>query len=184
MCSIYAPLEPRLVARCEGHSSFLRGLAWEVESDDEQDGIRFASVAEDCKMIRWELSPAALSRPKAQVRFTLSLSYQSDWLIQSDDEQGPYNRNRSSSMSSSKHRTLDSFSFSHVHSQSHISLAQSATTPSFHPSPRRAEVAVLQPASIKVVSNDPLEDLILLPGGKIVTLSRTGQIQLFERVEV
>ena len=87
-------------------------------------------------------------------------------------------------MSSSRHRTLDSFS--QPHSLSHVSLAQPSLTPTFHPSPRRAEVAVLQPASIKVVSNDPLEDLILLPGGggKIVTLSRTGQIQLFERVEM
>ena len=79
MCTIYAPLEPRLVARCEGHSSFLRGLAWEVDDDDEQDGIRFASVAEDCKMIRWELSPAALSRPKAHVRPPKSIRIAADW---------------------------------------------------------------------------------------------------------
>lgn len=63
LCTVYAPLEQRLVARCQGHSSFVTGVAWDPWRSDETT-LRFGSVSEDCKLILWDLSSAALSRPK------------------------------------------------------------------------------------------------------------------------
>lgn len=67
LCTIYAPNEQQLVARCEGHSSWVTGVAWDPWRSDERT-TRFASVGEDCKLILWDLSSAALMRPKSHVR--------------------------------------------------------------------------------------------------------------------
>ncbi|KAJ1026762.1 hypothetical protein NDA16_002059 [Ustilago loliicola] len=65
LVTVWAPREGRIVTRCQGHTSFVTGLAWDPwrwSSDDKT--YRFASVGEDCKMILWDLSSAALNRPK------------------------------------------------------------------------------------------------------------------------
>lgn len=66
LVTVWAPREGRIVARCQGHTSFVTGLAWDPwrwSGDDRT--YRFASVGEDCKMILWDFSSAALKRPKA-----------------------------------------------------------------------------------------------------------------------
>lgn len=65
LVTVWAPREGRIVARCQGHTSFVTGVAWDPwrwSSDDRT--YRFASVGEDCKMILWDFSSAALNRPK------------------------------------------------------------------------------------------------------------------------
>lgn len=65
LVTVWAPREGRIVARCQGHTSFVSALAWDPwrwSSDDRT--YRFASVGEDCKMIFWDFSSAALNRPK------------------------------------------------------------------------------------------------------------------------
>ncbi|KAK4053745.1 hypothetical protein OIV83_001401 [Microbotryomycetes sp. JL201] len=64
LCTIYAPLEQRIVAQCHGHGSWVTGVAWDPWRSDDRT-MRFASVGEDCKLIFWDLSSAALTRPKA-----------------------------------------------------------------------------------------------------------------------
>jgi WD40 repeat protein len=64
----------RLLSRCPGHSSFVRGLAfdpWKWKVEDKT--YRFASVGEDGKVFLWDFSSAALVRPKATPH---SASYQ------------------------------------------------------------------------------------------------------------
>lgn len=72
LCTIYSPLEQRIVARCQGHSSWVTGVAWDPWRSDERT-MRFASVGEDCKLILWDLSSAALTRPKAHVSIHLAI---------------------------------------------------------------------------------------------------------------
>lgn len=65
LVTVWAPREGRIVARCQGHTSFVTSLAWDPwrwSSDDRT--YRFASVGEDCKVILWDFSSAALNRPK------------------------------------------------------------------------------------------------------------------------
>ncbi|CAH7670215.1 WD40-repeat-containing domain protein [Phakopsora pachyrhizi] len=63
--TVYAPLEQRVIARCQGHSSFVTGLAYDFWNSDERSS-RFASVSEDGKLIFWDLSSASLNRPRLQ----------------------------------------------------------------------------------------------------------------------
>ncbi|EST05141.2 WD40 repeat [Kalmanozyma brasiliensis GHG001] len=65
LVTVWAPREGRIVARCQGHTSFVTGLAWDPWRWSSEDRTyRFASVGEDCKMILWDFSSAALNRPK------------------------------------------------------------------------------------------------------------------------
>jgi len=57
--------DQRVVARCEGHCSFVSGLAWDRERCDVlKERYRFASVGEDGKLLLWDFAPAGLHRPK------------------------------------------------------------------------------------------------------------------------
>ncbi|KAI0263363.1 WD40-repeat-containing domain protein [Gloeopeniophorella convolvens] len=80
LVNIFSPWEQRVIARCQGHSSFLSALAFD---DVRCDGrtYRFASVGEDNKLILWDFSSGILHRPKLHahhhrlsVASTLSLS--------------------------------------------------------------------------------------------------------------
>ncbi len=65
LVTVWAPREGRIVARCQGHTSFVTGVAWDPWRWSSEDRTyRFASVGEDCKMILWDFSSAALNRPK------------------------------------------------------------------------------------------------------------------------
>ncbi|THH29578.1 hypothetical protein EUX98_g4601 [Antrodiella citrinella] len=63
LVTIYSPWEQRVVARCQGHSSFVSAVAFD---DIRCDGrtYRFGSVGEDNKLILWDFSSGALHRPK------------------------------------------------------------------------------------------------------------------------
>ncbi|KAG6820648.1 hypothetical protein H0H93_013847 [Arthromyces matolae] len=82
LVTIFSPWEQRVVARCQGHSSFVSALAFD---DLRCDGrtYRFGSVGEDNKFILWDFSSGALHRPKLQVErffanvlFSISMSFQ------------------------------------------------------------------------------------------------------------
>ena len=84
LLTIFSPWEQRVVARCQGHSSFVSAVAFD---DLRCDGrtYRFGSVGEDNKLIlvcvgfhpsdrdnrsctiQWDFSSGALHRPKFQV---------------------------------------------------------------------------------------------------------------------
>lgn len=71
--TVYAPLEQHIVAHCQGHSSWVTGVAWDASRSEERT-LRIASVGEDCKLILWDLSSASLTRPKAHVSRGVSLA--------------------------------------------------------------------------------------------------------------
>ena len=73
LVTVYAPLEQHIVAHCQGHSSWVTGVAWDASRSEERT-LRIASVGEDCKLILWDLSSASLTRPKAHVSLTLLLA--------------------------------------------------------------------------------------------------------------
>lgn len=50
LLTIFAPFEQRIVARCQGHSSFVSGLAFD-ELKCNGRTYRFTSVGEDNKLI-------------------------------------------------------------------------------------------------------------------------------------
>ncbi|KAL8283610.1 hypothetical protein RQP46_005405 [Phenoliferia psychrophenolica] len=150
LCTIYSPSEQRLVARCQGHTSFVTGVAWDPWKSDERTS-RFASVGEDCKLILWDLSSAALSRPKAH---------------------GPHAHRRmsaGSTFSLARRRGVDSTSQLPMY-------PTERSGPVYHPAP----IAMLQPLMVKCLSTDLFSSLSFLPDS-LVTVSRIGQIKRWER---
>ncbi|SCV69072.1 BQ2448_2092 [Microbotryum intermedium] len=151
LCTIYAPLEQRLVARCQGHSSWVSGVAWDPWRSDERT-MRFASVGEDCKLVLWDLSSAALTRPKSHA-------------------QHPHARRLS-------------LSAQRLESSGHLPISPKGTSdrtsPVYHPSPRRDDVAHLQPVMVKTLSHDLFANVFFLPQ-YLLTVSRSGQIRQYDR---
>ncbi|KAF8559707.1 WD40 repeat-like protein [Imleria badia] len=65
LLTIFSPWEQRVVARCQGHSSFVSAVAFDALRCDGRT-YRFGSVGEDNKLILWDFSSGALHRPKLQ----------------------------------------------------------------------------------------------------------------------
>ncbi|KAG9318615.1 WD40 repeat-like protein [Chiua virens] len=65
LLTIFSPWEQRVVARCQGHSSFVSAVAFDAPKCDGRT-YRFGSVGEDNKLILWDFSSGALHRPKLQ----------------------------------------------------------------------------------------------------------------------
>ncbi|KAI8328984.1 WD40-repeat-containing domain protein [Chlamydoabsidia padenii] len=66
LVTIWAFREQRVMARCQGHSSWVTSVAFDPWRCDERV-YRFASVGEDAKLILWDFSVPALHRPKTKV---------------------------------------------------------------------------------------------------------------------
>ncbi|KAK4058932.1 hypothetical protein OIO90_000378 [Microbotryomycetes sp. JL221] len=132
LCTVYAPLEQRIVAQCHGHASWITGVAWDPWRSDDRT-MRFASVGEDCKLIFWDLSSAALTRPKTH------------------GHHGPRRHSLTSQRESMVHLPLNSIQ------------DQRLIEPLYHSSPHRNDIAKLQPIMIKTLSLDLFSNLIFLP---------------------
>ncbi|KAI8379722.1 catabolite repression protein creC [Radiomyces spectabilis] len=63
LVTIWAFPEQRIVARCQGHKSWVTGVAFDPWRCDDRV-YRFCSVGDDCKLIFWDFSFNALHRPK------------------------------------------------------------------------------------------------------------------------
>ncbi|CAO3644822.1 unnamed protein product [Cunninghamella echinulata] len=66
LVTIWAFREQRIIARCQGHSSWVTSVAFDPWRCDERV-YRFASVGEDAKLILWDFSVPALHLPKTRV---------------------------------------------------------------------------------------------------------------------
>jgi hypothetical protein len=53
-----------LVARCQGHNSWVTACAFDPWRCDERN-YRFGSVGEDCRLLLWDFSVGMLHRPRA-----------------------------------------------------------------------------------------------------------------------
>ncbi|CAO3644329.1 unnamed protein product [Cunninghamella blakesleeana] len=71
LVTIWGFLERRIVARCQGHKSWVTSVAFDPYRRDDKI-YRFGSVGEDCKLILWDFSFSALHRPKNKHRGTAS----------------------------------------------------------------------------------------------------------------
>lgn len=64
LVSIWSLNERQIVARCQGHHSWITAVAFDPWRCDERN-YRFGSVGEDCKLLLWDFSVGMLHRPKA-----------------------------------------------------------------------------------------------------------------------
>eukprot|EP00697_Spironema_sp_BW2_P008848 gnl/Spiro4/23574_TR11651_c0_g1_i1.p1 gnl/Spiro4/23574_TR11651_c0_g1~~gnl/Spiro4/23574_TR11651_c0_g1_i1.p1 ORF type:complete len:507 (+),score=91.42 gnl/Spiro4/23574_TR11651_c0_g1_i1:63-1583(+) len=57
---------PQLVARCEGHHSWVSAVAFDHSRCSEESGVyRFGSVGQDCRLLLWDFQEEELSVPES-----------------------------------------------------------------------------------------------------------------------
>lgn len=63
LVSIWSLADRQIVARCQGHNSYVSCVAFDPWRCDERT-YRFGSVGDDCRLLLWDFSVAMLHRPK------------------------------------------------------------------------------------------------------------------------
>ncbi|KAG7092811.1 hypothetical protein E1B28_009127 [Marasmius oreades] len=132
LLTIFSPWEQRVVARCQGHSSFVSSVYFDELRCDGRT-YRFGSVGEDNKLILWDFSSGALHRPKLQSHQRVSMS-----------------------------STLSLSAFRRDRSAFHLPEGDGEVTPKYHPAPSRNEVAVVQPVLVKHMEGEILSAVAFL----------------------
>ncbi|PPQ77504.1 hypothetical protein CVT25_011301 [Psilocybe cyanescens] len=156
LLTIFSPWEQRVIARCQGHSSFVSSVAFDELRCDGRT-YRFGSVAEDNKLIFWDFSSGVLHRPKFQATHHQRMSVSSTISL-------AFKRDRSAQ---------------YLPATNSPGLEESAS-PRFHPAPSRNEIAFVQPVLIKQLECDLLTVIQFLPRS-ILTATKGGQIRLWIR---
>ncbi|KAL1297825.1 hypothetical protein AAFC00_006354 [Neodothiora populina] len=64
LVSIWSFADAALVARCQGHNSWVTDVKFDAWRCDDRN-YRFGSVGEDCRLLLWDFSVGMLGRPKA-----------------------------------------------------------------------------------------------------------------------
>ncbi|KAF8511148.1 WD40-repeat-containing domain protein [Hysterangium stoloniferum] len=155
LITVISPWEQRVIARCQGHSSFVSSIGFDELRCDGRT-YRFASVGEDNKLIFWDFSSGALHRPKLQVRLRHSLILSSTVSL--------VLRRRS--------ETIDRSTLHLPHNDTNVIR--------YHPAPSRNDVAILQPVLIKHVEGDILSVISFLSSA-VLTVTRSAHIKFWVR---
>lgn len=64
LISIWSVVDSAIVARCQGHQSWVTSVAFDPWRCDDRN-YRFGSVGEDCRLCLWDFNVGMLHRPKA-----------------------------------------------------------------------------------------------------------------------
>ncbi|KAL5001549.1 hypothetical protein BDV10DRAFT_182448 [Aspergillus recurvatus] len=165
LVTIWSLPERKIVARCQGHDSWVSAVAFDPWRCDERT-YRIGSVGDDCNLLLWDFSVGMLHRPK--VHHQASARHRTSLIV-------------SSSQQLSRHRA-DSAG-NRMRSDSQRTAADSETAPDQpvqHPVESRARTALLPPIMSKAVGEDPIcwlgfqEDTIM-------TSSLEGHIRTWDR---
>jgi len=162
LVSIWSLADRQLVARCQGHDSYVAAVAFDPWRCDDKT-YRFGSVGDDCKLLLWDFSVGMLHRPK-----------------------GALSRARGSvsgSVSLARHRT-ESASVNRLRSESNRSgtMQEDEEEPEIivHPLEPRARTAQLPPVMIKTVDTHPLCGLAF-EQDCIITSCSDGHVRTWDR---
>ena len=133
LISIWCPSESALIARCQGHQSWVTTVAFDPWRCDERN-YRFGSVGEDCRLCLWDFNVGMLHRPKAaSVRNRGSVSSRMTALQRAETHGTSASRLRSDS-----------------------NLSADGGDEKVHAVDPRSSTAILPPVLTKVADKDPL----------------------------
>ncbi|KAN0064747.1 hypothetical protein ACQY0O_001804 [Thecaphora frezii] len=173
LVTVWAPREGRIVARCQGHTSFVTGLAWDPwRWRDDDRTYRFATVGEDCKLIFWDFSSAALNRPKAHLYGSHSASARRSGV---GSTFSLVDKSRSPGGAAGR-RSIDR-PMASPHASSGFSTSQE---PNRHPPLPRSEVAILQPVVTVNLKGELLTGIRFRPDS-LALIRKNGNIETFAR---
>ncbi|KAJ2681666.1 hypothetical protein H4R19_007294, partial [Coemansia spiralis] len=65
LISIWSYYDQCIVARCQGHESWVTGIVFDPTGHEDDDTYRFMSVGDDARLLVWDFSLAALHHPRA-----------------------------------------------------------------------------------------------------------------------
>ncbi|KAG8930156.1 hypothetical protein FRC01_003209, partial [Tulasnella sp. 417] len=172
LITIYSPQEQRVIARCQGHFSFVSSVVFDPLRCDGRT-YRFASVGEDCKLVLWDFSSGTLHRPRLQsvsgahahrnsISSQYSLALRGTTGRASLDVADPFVSGAG-------------FGFGFG-----FAGAPRMSASKYHPAPSRNEVAVVQPVLVKSIDGDILSS-VSITANAIFTASRPGIIKVWTR---
>jgi WD40 repeat protein len=134
LVSIWSLADSALVARCQGHNSWVTAVAFDPWRCDERN-YRFGSVGEDCRLLLWDFSVGMLHRPRAaSVRQRASIS----------------------SALPNAPRTRAESTATMFRSESNLSSKSLEAEDIVHPVEPRARTAILPPVMAKAIDEHPL----------------------------
>ncbi|KAB8224187.1 hypothetical protein BDV33DRAFT_188456 [Aspergillus novoparasiticus] len=170
LVTIWSFPERKIVARCQGHNSWVSTVAFDPWRCDERT-YRFGSVGDDCRLLLWDFSVGMLHRPRAHQ----ASARQRTSMIASNTQH--FNRHRADSasnrMRSDSQRTADTYN-------DYDSAVR-------HPVEPRARTALLPPIMSKIVGDDPIcwlgfqEDSIMTSSLEAAANTTEGHIRTWDR---
>ncbi|GAB1195051.1 hypothetical protein APSETT444_004304 [Aspergillus pseudonomiae] len=163
LVTIWSFPERKIVARCQGHNSWVSTVAFDPWRCDERT-YRFGSVGDDCRLLLWDFSVGMLHRPRAHQ----ASARQRTSMIASNTQHFSRHRADSASnrMRSDSQRTADTYN-----------EYDSAVR---HPVEPRARTALLPPIMSKIVGDDPI-CWLGFQEDSIMTSSLEGHIRTWDR---
>ncbi|KAA8909940.1 WD40-repeat-containing domain protein [Sphaerosporella brunnea] len=168
LVSIWSVVERRIVARCEGHHSWVSSVSFDPWRCDDRT-YRFGSVGHDCRLLLWDFSVGMLHKPKAAAN---------------------HRRGSMSSASPSHHQPVrargDSLS-QRLRSSSSVAVTANSMDDGHetlvHPVDARAQTAVLPPVMSKVIDPCPLSQLVFREDA-IITTCMDGHVKTWNRPQL
>lgn len=159
LISIWCPSESALIARCQGHHSWVTSVAFDPWRCDGKS-YRFGSVGEDRRLCLWDFSVGMLHRPRAaSVR-------QRDPLT--------------SRLASLQRAETQTTTTSRVRSDSNLSAEGEEEKRFPHPVEPRSRTAMLPPVLSKSIDSDPLCWLEFTKDS-ILTSCKSGHMRTWNR---
>ncbi|KAK3825813.1 MAG: WD40-repeat-containing domain protein [Benniella sp.] len=158
LVTIWSFRDQKIVARCQGHQSYVTGVAFDPWRCDERN-YRFGSVGEDAKLLLWDFSVGALHKPKAVSGHVFSSSLLCALGIL---------------------RSYDHY----YHDHGFSSLIRSGNGTNgvqiVRPPEPRSHVAMLQPMMSKNIHVEPLSGITFREDA-IMTSDRRGHVRVWKR---
>ncbi|RKP39591.1 WD40-repeat-containing domain protein, partial [Dimargaris cristalligena] len=156
LITIWDFYDQRILARCQGHQSWVNNVAFDPWRCDETN-YRFGSVGEDTKILFWDFSVSALHRPK-------SVSY---------------HRYPSSNRPNCCRTALSGSASSTFHPNSVRSIPAKHENV-FHEVTLRNEVAILEPIMAQSIHRYPVCS-VTFRDDSVITTCRSGHIKIWSR---
>ncbi|PWW80794.1 WD40 repeat-like protein [Tuber magnatum] len=163
LVSIWSFHDRRIVARCEGHHSWVTSVAFDPWRCDDRT-YRFGSVGNDCRLLLWDFSVGMLHKPKAAAT-------QHRGSMSSHNYQSQNGRVHAESLSGRLRSNSNIASTHDEGSDQEIAV---------HPVEERARTAVLPPIMSKVVDAEHLTQLVFREDS-IITTCVDGHLKTWNR---
>ncbi|WBW74556.1 WD repeat protein Wdr20 [Schizosaccharomyces osmophilus] len=154
MLSVYSFPQRKLVARCQGHKSWVLGITFD-RWRCKDDSYRIASVGLDCQLLLWDFLVSALHRPKSALNYVNNHAEPSKPTMSDLDDVGDLNVQ-------SGYKGFE---------QNDITI---------HPTVSRSLIPIISPITSYTVDEAPVTSVVFQPDC-MVTCSLNGRIRIWQR---